>query len=155
MHEFRVPAGVGAWPVVVTLAALGLLVVACAALFRRHRLAAFALAWLPITFLPVSNVVVLAGERAIAEHRLYLPAVGFALLMGAVVGGLAQRRIGKAPVFAGAYRAVALLLAIVTLAYIVRSATRSADWERALPAIQPAVQTAPADQPHEPVQPPE
>jgi len=143
VHEFRPPAGVGAWPVVVTLVALGVLVVVCVAVFRRYRLAAFALAWLPITLLPVSNVVVLRGERAIAEHRLYLPAVGFALLLGAIVGGLARRRIGKTPVFAGAYRVAVVILALVTAAFVVRSATRSAAWERDL--TTPAATTAPAE----------
>ena len=85
-----------AWPVIVTLAALGLLVLICMAVFRRHRLAAFAIAWLIVTLLPVSNVVPL-GQPWIAEHRLYLPLIGFCLLIGSVVGGLATQRIGKTP----------------------------------------------------------
>jgi len=132
------------WPVIVTLAGLGLLVLVCVVIFRRHRLAAFALAWLPIALLPVSNVVPV-GRPWIAEHRLYLPAVGFCLFLGAIVAGLARRRIGKEPSFGGAYRVVVVVLALVAALYVVRSATRSWSWQKALGATPATTQQA-----HEP-----
>lgn len=136
-HEFHVPVSAGAWPVVVSLAALGLIVVVCVVIFRRHRLGAFALAWLPIALLPVSNVVLLGGPP-IAEHRLYLPAVGWCLFLGAVAGALACRRLGRTPHFAGAYRIAVIVLAVLAAGYVVRSATRSWAWESIGAASAPA-----------------
>jgi hypothetical protein len=137
-HPFHPPAGVGAWPVIVSLASLAAILVACVAIFRRHRLAAFALAWLPITLLPLSNIVPLEGA-AIVEHRLYFPAVGFCLLLGSILAVLAQARLGKTPAFAGAYRIACIVLTVVVALYVVRSATRSLVWGRIAPG-GPAVE---------------
>lgn len=50
-------------------------------LARRHRLAAFALGWSLATLLPVMNLIPIPGF-SLAQRYLYLPSVGFCILVG-------------------------------------------------------------------------
>jgi hypothetical protein len=80
------------------LAAL-LAVTAGAFLLRRKiPLAAFALGWLVINFAPISNIVPLFNPMA--DRYLYLPAIGFALLLGATLTKIPQRGAVFAVLFA-------------------------------------------------------
>ena len=80
-------------------------------ILRRNR-ASFGFWWLLMALGPVANLVQFNSARPIAEQRLYLPSVGFALLIGAVVCSL-QGRALKIAVAAGA----ALALAFGALSY--------------------------------------
>ena len=67
----------------------GLAIVACCvygivALWRRHPLAAFGLAFLAVTFSVVSNVVITIGTIC-AERLMYLPSAGFLIAAAAGV----------------------------------------------------------------------
>lgn len=54
---------------------------------RRNRMS-FGFWWLLMALGPVANLVQFNSARPIAEQRLYLPSVGFALLIGAIVSSL-------------------------------------------------------------------
>jgi hypothetical protein len=64
-----------------SLALLLLLAGLAAWLVRRHRLAAFALGWIFVTLLPVANLIPIPGF-SLAQRYLYLPSVGFCILVG-------------------------------------------------------------------------
>lgn len=92
------------------------LIVAALLLVRRAPLAAFALAWMVITYLPVSNVVPLT-RYFVAERYLYVPSFGFCLLVAMGLDRLGTRR----------WLGIAAALAVL-LAGAVRSHARVRDW---------------------------
>lgn len=109
------------WSDVATLAGVALAggsAAACVALaWRGHALAAAALAWIWIAFLPTSGLAPLLHARA--ERNLFLSLFGAALLAG--TGFAALRARGRS----GLGTALALLL---VLALAQRSLARSPDW---------------------------
>lgn len=133
-----------AWPVILTLVVLALLVIVCLAVFRRHRLVAFGIAWVLITLLPVSNVVPL-GWPWIAEHRLYLPSVGVGLLAGAIIGALAVRRLDRRPPIGGALRVGLIAAAVLAALYLGWSVVRAVSWKSVAPAQPQAADTGRAE----------
>ncbi len=98
---------------------------------RRRTLAGFALLWIAVTLLLVSNLIVPTGIL-LAERTLFLPSVGAALLAGDVFTRLAAR-FGTAPVSgsARAYRrhlALAAAIAVLLVVGAWRSARRQLVW---------------------------
>jgi len=82
----------------------------------RAPVAAFAVAWVAITYLPVSNVVPLTAYF-VAERYLYVPSFGICLLAAIALDRLSGRR-GLALTIA----------AVVLLAGAIRSRVRVRDW---------------------------
>jgi len=102
-------------------------------LLRVDRWAAFGGVWFFLTLLPVSQII--PHHELLAEHFLYLPSIGFALVVAcAVERGLAARRYAIA-VAAGA--------ATVLLLFGVRTVVRNRDWKDELALWTKTVQTAP------------
>ncbi len=99
-------------------------VVAFAWAWRREPVIAFALAWIAVALIPVSNVATATGV-IVAERNLFLPSLGLALAAGAGVAALSGRLAGAAPgVGAGA-----LLLGLAALALLAaRSVARESVW---------------------------
>jgi protein O-mannosyl-transferase len=93
------------------LAVLAALIALCAYAFRRRPEPAFAAHWLWVTYLPVMQII--PHPERFAEHYLYLPSVGAALLFGMGVAALAERARLRAGAIALA-GAVALLFAAGT-----------------------------------------
>ena len=91
-----------------------------AAIFIQRRRApelSFALAWVPVAIAPVANVLVVTGIM-LAERTLYLPSVGVVLAAGWAI----ERYGARAPRAAGA------VVALVLLAFGVRTWTRTEVW---------------------------
>ncbi len=86
---------------------------------RRSRAIALGLVWFFLTILPVANVVLTIGV-AKAERLLYLPSVGFCLVVGAFVMMARDRVRGAWPVL--------LALLPVLAAFSVRTWVRNQDW---------------------------
>jgi protein O-mannosyl-transferase len=87
---------------------------------RRYPVAMFALSWSALTYLLVSNLLFPIGT-IFGERLLYLPSIGFALLIAA---GL-ERLAASAP---GRRRAAVATLAILATLYGARFVARAADW---------------------------
>jgi Flp pilus assembly protein TadD len=92
-------------------------------LTRKAPLCAFAALWVCITLLPAMDVYAL-GRNAFAERYLYLPSVGFCLLLPLV----ATRLIHLAPAKFRKPAAVSLLL-IAGSAFAVKTIQRNPDWK--------------------------
>jgi len=106
-------------PDVVIVVAAALLFAAC---IRRWREAAFALAWLGITLVLVSNAVVTTGVL-LAERTLFLPSVGAMLIAGAAVAHAAA--IVRWRAFPAVARSAIVILLVGAA---VRSAVREPVW---------------------------
>jgi tetratricopeptide (TPR) repeat protein len=103
------------------LSILGLLTLcggvwACVAKGPGRRLRVFGVAWFGVGFLPVSNLFPLKAE--VAEHWVYMPSIGFLLVIAGSVLAVPARWQRVA--------VTALLFAAVPLG--IRTAIRSADW---------------------------
>jgi tetratricopeptide (TPR) repeat protein len=93
--------------------------IAALAAWGRAAWAALAAAWLLVTILPVSNLIVPAGVL-LAERTLYLPSVAVALAAGGALALLHDRAALRGPAWVAAAVVVALLL--------VRSSLRNPSW---------------------------
>jgi hypothetical protein len=85
---------------------------------RRAPLVTFGIGWFFVTIAPVSQLV--PYHELAAEHWLYLPSVGFCLVVGWGVEALA-RRFGTRPVLG--------ILAVVLVAFGARTMVRNLDWK--------------------------
>lgn len=102
-------------------------------LLRGDRWITFGGVWFFLTILPVSQII--PHQELVAEHFLYLPSVGFCLVVSLCVErGLALPR--AAPAVGGAFALVLFLL-------IARTAVRNRDWKDELALWTKAVQAAP------------
>jgi Tfp pilus assembly protein PilF len=125
-----------AWNDVRALAAalvLAALVCGLFACLRSRPMAALGGAWFFIALLPVSQIV--PHHEMMAEHYLYLPSVGFCLLVSALLDPFLDHARFAPALYAGAL-AVLLLLAL-------RTVWRNADWKDDLALWSKTVQTAP------------
>ncbi|HPM43350.1 MAG TPA: hypothetical protein PLV52_05930, partial [Candidatus Omnitrophota bacterium] len=88
--------------------------------FKRSRIISFGILWFFITLLPVSNVIPL--KALIAERFLYLPSIGFCMILAAILA-LFHRSKTKY------ISAAAIILAgSIAISYSVRTMTRNEDW---------------------------
>ncbi|MBU0605373.1 MAG: tetratricopeptide repeat protein [Candidatus Omnitrophica bacterium] len=111
--------------VLMSAAAIAALIAALPFIFRRSRRTSFAICLFFAALLPVSNIVPL---RAImAERFLYLPSIGFCMLLAIL--------LGKYAISAGAVnrskagRFAVAIAAILVLLYSVRTMMRNEDWK--------------------------
>lgn len=96
---------------------------------RRRKLEAFGLAWVPLAFAPVSNLLFPVGIL-IAERTLYLPSVGLAL----AVGGAARELRG---------RALVVVVALIALLGGLRSFMRVPVWRTNVTATLSILEDSP------------
>jgi hypothetical protein len=90
---------------------------------RRLSVASFGIAWIALALLPISNVVVKSGVL-LAERTLFLPSVGAALILGAVIPVVAAWFPSSRPI----RFAVATALVLVLGVGVWRSTTRAGVW---------------------------
>jgi len=105
--------------------ALLALILVAGYLSRGRRSGGFALHWLWVTYLPVMQIV--PHPERFAEHYLYLPSVGAAMLAGMGLAWLLERR-----------RWVMLAVAALMLVLSVRSVDRVHDYRGPIPLFEAA-----------------
>ena len=136
-HVFIVPASVFEVPVVLSLSALAGFCITCFRAYRGERLVFFALGWILLTLLPVANIFYLP-TRPIAEQRLYIPSLGFCLLIG--YGFKRLPRLTSQPLHKK--RLVMLsgfLLSFIIIGYTVLTVQRNDEWRDAVTFFSKAV----------------
>ena len=119
------------------LGILALGVVVAVGARRRAPLVTFALAWIAIGFLPVSNLLA-PGGLLLGDRTLFLPSVGAMLLAGAALAALVAR------VGVPAARTIAVAAALLVIAGAWRSAARYPVWRDTRSAWLQAAADAPA-----------
>jgi tetratricopeptide (TPR) repeat protein len=108
------------WKAGFALIACGAAVGAAFWSWRRSKLVFFSIAFFFVTLAPVTNLLILIGT-IMGERFLYLPSVGFAAL---VVWAILRLPLNQPP-----YRkAVGVALAVVLIAFAVRTYDRNGDW---------------------------
>lgn len=86
---------------------------------RRHPAALFGLVWCVVNYAPISNIVPIPSD-AITERFLTMPAVGFFIIVGAVVESLHPK--ARTKLAAGAVVVIVLLCSAITI-------QRNRDWK--------------------------
>jgi protein O-mannosyl-transferase len=105
-------------------------------IIRSHNKAAlFGLAWCAINYLPISNIVPIPSE-AMTERFLYLPAVGFFLVVGAGFAWLFNLERARRPVWA--------IIAVITIVLSTVTVYRNLDWRDGYSLFASAVRNNPA-----------
>lgn len=114
----------------VGLVLLLLVVVAIYATRRRAPVVCFGLAWCAIALLPVSNII--PSGVLLAERTLFLPSIGAAIAVGALVESCLARWPTDAT-----RRALVAACAVLTILGVVRSVSRHLVWNTAHLRIVP------------------
>ena len=94
-------------------------------IFRRSGRVSFFIWWFLITLLPVSNIVPL--RALMAERFLYLPSIGFCVLVAILMERLGRPAAGRPG--KGARTAAVILATILVCLYGVRTMARNTDWK--------------------------
>jgi Flp pilus assembly protein TadD len=116
---FPIPRGMLDWPVLFSLAGIAAWIAIGIRLRQRQPVVSFAALWLPITLLPVSQVI--PHGELLADHYLYIPAFGICLLAGVVSAALFA--------YGTAGRLVALTIITAALSGLAwRTVVRNRDW---------------------------
>jgi hypothetical protein len=133
-QQIQIIDGPTAWGVlgIVFIAAAVAAFVVC---LGRQRTVALGLAWLAISFVPVSNLV---SGVVLQERTLMLPSVGAVMLFGAAF----QWLLGRSPSMQPRY-AVAALAGLLVVAGVIRSAARNPVWRDNLTLFTRMVEDAP------------
>ncbi len=106
-----------------SLAALACLLAASVRLLGKGSVVGFGLAWFALTLLPVSHII--PYHELMAEHYLYLPSFGIALIAGHCLA-----KLGAGP---ARRKALAVALAATVVAALgVRTFIRNRDWQTSL-----------------------
>ncbi len=85
--DFPISTSIIELSVILSLGAIILILIAALKVLSNNKLIAFGIFWFFVTLLPTSSIVPL--DDVMAEHRLYLPSLGFCLLAGALIHQLA------------------------------------------------------------------
>ena len=107
------------------LVMLGASVALAAWAWRRRPVFAFGLAWLAVTLLPASNLLIPTGV-VLAERTLFAPSIGFALVAGDLAAWTLARARAEGP---AAVRVMGGALATLLALGVVRSALRQPVWK--------------------------
>ena len=127
----RVSTSFGEPAVIASVAGIAVVLALLLLAWRKERIVTFAGGLYIVALLPTSSVIPL--NVLMNEHRLYLPGVGIAILMGLALGGLHRRRRKAATV-------LGLLVAAAWVAVIV---PRSLVWQDPLKLWQESVRVSP------------
>ncbi len=101
---------------------------------EKHRLAAFAMLWIAMSYAPMLHILPAQHNREVfAEHWLYLPVFGFSLLLALAFKGAS----GKFP------KVSCTLFAVVITLYGMRTVARNRDWKDDVTLWSKTVQTYP------------
>ncbi|MDP8298428.1 MAG: tetratricopeptide repeat protein [Candidatus Tantalella remota] len=95
--------------------------------FRRYRILSFSIFWIFLTLLPVSNILFLYG-RPVAEQRLYLPSVGFCVILAFGIIRLLSTRGRHMPAKVAKFAAVEIFL-LIFVPYCLITFVRNRDWK--------------------------
>ena len=114
-----------------TLVPLLTLAVLVAVIFltrRFNRIVSFGLAWIALSILPISNLFAVTDPPLMADRYLYVPSVGFSLVVAAVIGWAVT--VPQQVPRARFYRRVGLVSLVVILAvYSFLSLRRNMVWQ--------------------------
>jgi Flp pilus assembly protein TadD len=108
----------------------------------RSRRAVLALVWVVLTITPVLNVIPLSdGNRFIAERYIYLPAVGFSVLVGHIIGRLWH--VGQNPSRRWTRPATVFLACVLLQWYLFGTLNRNVVWRNEVNLWTDVVSRAP------------
>ena len=102
-------------------------------LLGRDKLMAFGVIWFFVTLLPVCHIF--PHHELLAEHYLYLPSVGFCLVVGLLCDNFFKKGKYVLP--------FSICLMVIALLFALRIADRNRDWRDGLSLWEKTVRTAP------------
>jgi len=110
-------------------------------IFRYSKLLAFGVLWIFITLMPVSNIVFLA-RRPIAEQRLYIPSLGFCLIISILINTLSSVKLKS--ISPKILKDTTILLSIfILIGYSTITIRRNLDWKDSFTFWKKTLQSSP------------
>jgi len=140
-HAFLVPGSLFEVPVFFSVILLLVCLVAAIKTFKESRLAFFAMLWIFITLAPVSNIIFLSA-RPIAEQRLYIPSLGFCIILAMAVTALSRVRLKFMPNAMVKYFPALVFMPLFYF-YSVGVVERNLDWRNELTLWSRTVHSSP------------
>ena len=108
--------------VLVSLLTVAVILVTGILTLRRDRVVSLGILWFFITLLPVSNILVPVGNM-MAERYLYIPSIGFCILLGGLISRVRLRYMGEA------WKSGVFIALPIIVSYSCLTAVRNEDWK--------------------------
>ncbi len=124
-------------PVVFSISIILLLLIISVVLLKRSRAASFAIMWFFVTLLPVYNIIPLQ-DVAIAERFLYLPSIGFCILLGLLgmkMFGMKEKEHKR--------NAGVVFIVLLVIFFSLKTMSRNTDWRDEESFWRATAETAP------------
>jgi len=134
-HSAKPGNGLMAFPGAVPAAWLAILTALWFLVRSGNRAALFGLAWCIINYAPISNIVPIPSD-SITERFLYLPGIGFFIVLGALLSWINARQEWRKPLWAG--------IALIIIAFGTLTVQRNLDWKDDLTLFASGVKNNPA-----------
>lgn len=113
-------------------------------IYKRSRLVSFAILFFFVTMVPVSNIVPL--KALMAERFLYLPSIGFCLLLALGIERLASGRSADPGRDKGSLYLLPILLAVsILIAYSSKTIERNEEWRDARLLSEALIKVSPSN----------
>ncbi|MFH1776097.1 MAG: tetratricopeptide repeat protein [Candidatus Omnitrophota bacterium] len=110
-------------------------------MYRDKKIFSFSAMWLILSMLPVSNIIFLSG-RPIAEQRVYIPSIGFCLLIALVINKLSSLEVSA--ISKSKTKNLAMIAALITLIFYSTATVRqNAVWKDSLTLWSNTVKNSP------------
>ncbi len=115
--------------------------------FRQNPITSFSIFFFLFTMAIVSNIFLIIGAT-LAERLLYIPSIGFSLIIAAGLMKLMKVDLKKNTItsFSGIYSkhsSLTLIVVVILLAYSVKTISRSADWKDNIALFESGVKASP------------
>ncbi len=136
-HDITVPSSIFEPGVLLSLFLLAFLLKISLEARKRSKVVFFGIAWFFITLLPVSNIIPI--QTLMAERYLYLPSLGFVLLIAVVLDWMYNRFTDDRKIIP------TIFLALILIFYSAATIDRNADWRDDLTLWKGTLDTNPND----------
>jgi protein O-mannosyl-transferase len=115
--------------------------------FKKKNIITFGILFYLLSLAPVSNIFFLGGS-SMAERFLYIPSLGFCLIIAYFIVKLSKAETNRASytnfkVFFGTYTSVLSLAFAIMLLYSIKTFSRSKDWKDTLTIYSRDIQVSP------------
>ena len=131
-YDYPVAKNIMDLPMLASIVVLVLIIILAIKIFSRRRLISFAVFWFFLTILPESSIISI--RDVIAEHRLYLPAVGYSIfLTGAIFYFFRNNMV----------RIAITVMSIIVICYSALTYARNFVWENGVSLWSDSISKSP------------
>lgn len=131
-YDYPIAKNIMGLPILASIFVLLLIIIVAIKIFSRRRLISFAIFWFFLTLLPESSIISI--RDVIAEHRLYLPVVGYSIFLTSAIFYFFRNNGARVAIIA---------MSIIVICYSVLTYARNFVWEDGIALWSDSIRKSP------------